>query len=128
MGYRSDVKIITTKEGWNMLDSVVRKMAGITPANQYTETWLTDESHTTIIARNYVLGEWEWFKWSTWDDEVDVFMDTLNDLEEKEEPYRFVRIGEDYNDIEKWEHIPDDCTKYQDMPSLCVERKIVAEY
>ncbi len=50
-----------------------------------------------------VLYHWEWVKWYSSYTEVkfiEEFLQTLGDDEEVELLYRFVRIGEDYDDIE----------------------------
>lgn len=130
MGYRSDVKCITTKEGFALIDKLVRKASGITKDNEDEEYWLTDGHNTQQICEGkYVLMEYEDIKWyEGYDPAVSAFMRGLEKLEDKNVPYRFGRVGEDYTDVDFREAVPYSSDKWNDMPRLEVYRKIEVEY
>lgn len=130
MGYRSDVKIITTSKGWKRLDKVVRKASSVSTNPNDDEYWLTDDNHKTLLFNGrYVLGEWDDIKWYTWDNEVAAFMKELDVLEKADIPFDFVRVGEEERDIEHRQYCSDKhWEKYSDMPSLEVRTEINVEY
>lgn len=116
MGYRSEVKVITTKEGWEKLDRAVRKASGITPENENDKFWLTDKTHFTNDG-NYIIGEWDDYKWyqESFED-VAAFMETLIKLTDDHIPYEFLRIGEDWEDadfLHNWDDYPDDMPRLE---------------
>lgn len=124
MGYRSDVKIITTKEGWDMLDKAVKAASDIT--DDEIKWYLTRNDHCKRICNGkYMLGEWEDIKWYDWGcEDVSTFMKTLGQLDESHIPYNFIRVGEDYEDIEMREGEEYD----EHMPSLDLRREIEITY
>lgn len=129
MGYRSDVKCITTKEGFELIDKLVRKASGITKENEDFEYWLTDEFNTSSIANDkYMLMEYDDIKWYSNDPAVQAFEQALERLEAQKIPYQFIRAGEDDEDVERKYGEPSDWQVYKDMPQLWLERKIVVEY
>lgn len=101
MGYRSDIRIMTTKKGFDKL-------------KKYTDKYLKDRNYKydnllDILDFNY---ETEYAKYFGWDsvkwyencddyDEVDAIMKGLDYLEENDYSYRYARIGEDYSDYEE---------------------------
>lgn len=101
MGYRSEVRIITTKEGYEKLKLYVK---------EYIENKVKPEERYNLLENCDIeekddkmcyLG-WNYIKW--YDNcfpEVDAIEDGLNKLEEDDISYRFARIGEDYDDIEE---------------------------
>lgn len=126
MGYRSDVKLIITKQGWEEIDRAVKKAAGIKKGDEANEYWLTSpECCMDVCEGKYVIGEWESIKWyEGLDDEVDAIMRML---ERTKEPYMFMRVGENYEDTQvidnsSWEK------QYDDMPALELVREINVEY
>lgn len=129
MGYYSDVKVITTKEGWERLDKAVRKAMGITAKNEKKSYWLTDQNHYKLLKKGkYVLAEWKdvkWYDWGTTD--VSTFMQELHNLGEDDIPYEFMRVGEDYDDIEHLYQDTYNCPQYDDMPNLGLRREIEVE-
>lgn len=132
MGYRSDVKLITTKEGWERIDKAVRKAENITQedidAGKY---WLTDENCWGIICDgHYIIAEWEDIKWYDWGgNDVSTFMKELSKLDDDDIPYEFMRVGEDYEDVEYLYYSSSEYyEKYKDMPSLGLKREIEVNY
>lgn len=130
MGYRSEVKLVTTKEGWEKIDQAVRKVAGVIPKNEDDMTWLTERTCWTPVCNGkYVLAEWDDIKWyDGYDSQVSTVMSTLDKLEKILIPYRFMRVGEDYSDVEIREHDGDGWQTIRDMPSLWLKREIEVEY
>lgn len=125
MGYRSDVKCITTKKGFELIDKLVRKASGVT--DEDSEYWLTDEfSREELMQGKYMLLQYEDIKWYSNDTAVCAFEEALERLDARDIPYQFVRVGEDYTDIEWRENshynIP------SDMPRLELKREIEVEY
>lgn len=122
MGYYSDIKLITTREGWAKLDEAVRKVVD----SEYLaeNNYLTDS--TRIVPLNggeFVLAEWEGIQWEEYRfPEVRVFMDTLLHLDD-DIPYEFMRVGEDYNDVVYYHN-----SSNYDMPTLRIDVKIEVEY
>lgn len=124
MGYRSEVKLITTKEGWSRIKKAVEDA---TPEG----AWLVDDTNIVPVCDGkYVLGEWSDIKWYDWGDNIiGTFMKELGKLDEVDIPYEFMRVGEDYEDIEYLTYTSDDhYEKYKDMPNLELHRAIDVYY
>lgn len=124
MGYRSDVKLITTKEGWKRIRQAVTQ----TDDGGWSH-WSGNESTVPICNGKYVLTEWCDVKWyERHDDVVDAIMRELKRFDAEHIPYQYLRIGEDWDDNEYlWER--DWKSKdYDDMPYLALERTIEVEY
>lgn len=125
MGYRSDIKCITTREGFELIDKLVKKASGIT--NEDSEYWLTDELHRMDMkGGKYILIEIEDIKWYSNDTVVSAFEQALKQLDARDIPYQFIRLGEDYTDVERQENIPWNIPK--DMPTLQLKHEIEVEY
>lgn len=124
MGYRSDVKLILTNKGMDMLRS---KVPQPTEEEPY---WMADPIYeaSKICDGKYWLIEWEDIKW--YDDWKDykvpyVVAKLRQELSEINEPYSFMRIGEDYEDNE----IDVGYGDYKDpFPYLILKREIDVEY
>ena len=107
MGYRSDVRIITTGEGWKELKSFAEKyvkyMTDI-ETNIFKDAYL-DYFKTTEDGEIVYLG-WNAIKWVEHDNfyDVDGVMKGLRKLERLDIPFRYARIGEDYTDYDEDYH------------------------
>lgn len=124
MGYRSDVKFITTREGWELIDKTVKRK---NPGAEYPFTDGGDP--IPLLNGKYVLAEWSDVKWyDGYDTEVTTFMKTLSVLDKKNIPYTFMRFGEDYGDVEERSNQMYSSTEYRDLPSLCLHQAIEVEY
>ena len=101
MGYRSDVRIMTSKKGFNEL-------------KKYTDKFLKDKNYTfgNLLDNLSVNHETKYAKYFGWDsikwydgcegyEDVDAVISGLNHLEENNYSYRFARIGEEYDDYEE---------------------------
>lgn len=121
MGYRSDVKLVTTKEGWKRIKHAVKT------ASPDWYTWLiSDEYIVPVCNSKYVLYEIEDVKWYEQYKEVESFMHSLFMFEHNNIPYNFIRLGEDWGDVEEHNNAMYD--KYPDLPSLSVNQEIIVEY
>lgn len=128
MVYHSNVKLITTKEGRDMIDKAVREALHITPADNDTLWYLTCKAvWIPLCEGKYLLAEWNDIRWLDSSAEVIALMNELDKLFQVHIPYEFLRVGEDWNDMEHLTDIPDD-HQYDDMPSLTLKREIAVEY
>lgn len=98
MGYYSDVKLSTTKEGWEKIQNYIKE--------QTTDKYVLDNAETkTYGAGAYVIVSFEGMKWyeedKTYFPDVCVFMKALRILDEGKIPYQYVRTGEDDEDVER---------------------------
>lgn len=119
MSYRSNIRIITSKKGFDRL-------------KEYVDTYLEEKGrgkdynlldNLTIKKENdyEVYFGWDWLKWyeGSYDD-VDAIMKGLELLSEHDYSYRFARIGESYDDYEEQSFDSDNDEDEQaiDYPSM----------
>lgn len=110
MRYKSDIRIATTEEGFNILNESI---------NEYlskTNSGLGNNLLLMLDINKRKANDQRYFGWNniTWlthlnYKNIDAIMLGLNDLKNKDIPFRFTRIGEDLSDIE--EIINDDYLK-----------------
>lgn len=95
MGYRSDVALCIKKEDYEELKE---KLAGL----KWEETIL-DEASTIRFDNDagIVLISWNCIKWRTIFEDVATIEKFLSKLYGEDKPFSFIRIGEDYDDIEE---------------------------
>jgi len=98
MGYRSDVRIVISKEGYEKLKEFVKEYLKDDDeiCNLLEECDIKQEGK-----KQYYLG-WNYVKW--YEDiykDAESIMEGLNYLRENEYSYRYMRIGESYDDIEE---------------------------
>ncbi len=99
MGYRSEVGLALTKTGVDVLN---KKLAGPEVSE---ETRKEMESLLAYAAYHYTDPEsgaeawlWDWIKWYPDYQDIALLGALMNELED--EDYRFIRIGEEYDDTE----------------------------
>lgn len=101
MGYRSDVAFKTTTEGYVLIkkwnDEIEKELDR--PLT-HAKVQVTDEGFYKIT--------YEWIKWVDVFAEVKYFINFMEKLKELEIPYAFIRIGEDYDDIEYEQNYTED--------------------
>lgn len=124
MGYRSDVKLILTNKGMEMLRAKVPKPTGDEP--YWTAEPIYDASK--ICDGKYWLIEWEDIKWyDDWDDYIVpcAVKGLLKELFGMGEPFSFMRVGEEYTDVEV-----ETCVDWDEItfPYLTLKREIEVEY
>lgn len=97
MGYRSDIRIITSKEGYKKLNEFVEQYLKDTEEDN-----LLKECDIKNIGKEQCYFGWDSVKWYENDfKDVDAIMEGLNHLGENEYSYRYMRIGESYEDIDE---------------------------
>lgn len=117
MGYRSDVRIITTKKGFDELNNYVKKY--LKEKGDYN---LLDNLKFKAENDYAVYFGWNYLKWYEGYDSVDAIVDGLNHLKENNMSYRFAKLGESYDDYEE-ESFESDLEEEQDLdyPSMLRE-------
>lgn len=108
MGYRSDVRIITSKKGYKELkeyvDNRAKECVKVRESKEYD--WNLLNRLNVKKENNFeVLIGWNNIKWYTnWDEyyeDVTIIEQGLDYINELGYGFRFSRIGEDYTDIEE---------------------------
>lgn len=119
MGYRLDVRIITTKKGFDELNNYVKKY--LKEKGNYDYNLLDNLKFKAENDYTVYFG-WNYLKWYEGYDSVDAIVDGLNHLKENNMSYRFARLGESYDDYEE-ESFESDLEEEQDLdyPSMLRE-------
>ena len=129
MGYRSDVRILVSKKGFEELRKFVLKEIenyNLSEDGDYDYNLL---NHATIHlnkTRTQVQLDWSWLKWYDGYKDVDAIMHGLDFLDEKGYGYRFCRIGENMDDIE--EVSVDGDNDDEELDYVCVSRSFENSY
>lgn len=101
MGYRSDVRIITSKEGFEKLKGFVESYLKENNKDGTIDN-LLESCDVKQEGKKQIYFGWDWSKWYEGDyPEVDAIMEGIDHLEKNEYSYRYMRIGESYDDIEE---------------------------
>lgn len=103
MGYRSDVKIVVSREGYRELkDYVERECIKFKRPNGDYDYNLLKLAESIRSDGDQVVVSWQDVKWyeGCYDD-VDTIMHGLEHLCSEGYSYRFYRVGESYEDIEE---------------------------
>ena len=103
MGYRSDVRIVTSKKGYKEL---MKNIADYYKKNNVPKEYQYDLiNHVNINCENKYQKYFGWdnIKWYSYPD-VNAIEEGLHRLEEKDLSFRFARLGEDYGDYEEYYH------------------------
>lgn len=98
MGYRSDVRIITSKKGFNELNKYVKDYLSKLDHDEYN---LLDNLKFKVENDYSVYFGWNWVKWYSSYESVDAVESGLQHLKDKDMSFRFARIGESYDDYEE---------------------------
>ena len=127
MGYRSDVRIMTTKKGYNEL-------------KKYTDKYLQDKKYTSgnLLDNTDINEETKYAKYIGWDsikwydgfegyEDVDAIMNGLDHLEENNYSYRYARIGESYDDYDE-KYFESDIEDEQDLEYPSMTRYFEDDY
>ncbi len=118
MGYRSDVRIMTTKKGYNELKKYNDNL--LKDKNTYN---LLDNPDILEMGKNSCYMGWNWVKWYEEEIPINSIINGLNYLREKDISYRFARCGESYDDYEEeiFDSEKEKQESYLDYPSLVRE-------
>ena len=127
MGYRSDVRIVTSKKGFKVLDDYVKKYLREHDKNR---NWnllkrpdIKKESpYTTYIGWNCL----KWYEYSDYVD-VDAIMTGLAYLKENDYSYRYSRIGENYDYYDE-QYYESDNEEEQDLVYPSIIREFDDDY
>ena len=102
MGYRSDVRIMTSKKGFDELRKFTDQYL---KDKNYTYGNLLDQldiNHETKYAKYIGWNSIKWYENSGSDyDDVNAIMEGLSHLKDKDLSYRYARIGESYDDYDE---------------------------
>ena len=119
MGYRSDIRIVTSKEGFEKLSEFVKNYL-----KENKEDYnLLEECDIKQEGKEQCYLGWNCVKWYEYDyTDVDAIMKGLEHLGENEYSYRYMRIGENYDDIEEQSYDGEkDKEIYLEYPSMVRE-------
>ena len=94
MGYRSEVYLKTTTEGWIVIKKFNDSITN--PAGKFLR--IADVNKTASGFYKIEFHDVKWYEGSF--PEVDNFMHAITLLDEQEIPYSYIRLGEETNDIE----------------------------
>lgn len=115
MGYRSEVYLKTTTEGWVVLKSFNDRIKE--PENRplaYSEVNKTPDGFYRI--------EYHDIKWYESYDQIQNFNEALDQLRNQDIPFSFIRLGEDTEDIEhvcNWtDDIPDEINSFEPVVDI----------
>ena len=119
MGYRSDVRIMTTKKGFKELKKFTDdylKGKNFTYGNLLDDLQINEE---TKYAKYFGWDSIKWYDGCEGFEDVDAIMEGLSHLADKDFSYRYARIGESYDDYEELSH-ESDIEEEQDLeyPSM----------
>ena len=92
MGYRSDVALCLKKEDFEILKVKSAEL----------EYDIVESASTVRFddKDNVVVISWTWIKWYEEFEEIALVNDFLDELDEQEKPYSFIRLGEESEDNE----------------------------
>ena len=136
MGYRSDVRIVMSKNGFKEFKKQVknhirnykrRNIVKGSVSDEYNSVYNlldnVDISKEYVDDKNKIYFGWDYLKWYDGYEEVDAIMDSLSKLEDKGYGYSFARLGESQSDYEELYANPTfkDNINYLDMPPLIRE-------
>ena len=123
MGYRSDVRIITSKKGFNKLKEYVTNTIANSPNPQMYN--LMENLDLEFENSNSKFFGWNNVKW--YYEDVDIVMDGLHKLKDEDMSYRYSRLGESYDDYEE-EYYESELEEEQDFEFPCLERYFDDDY
>lgn len=110
MGYRSDVRIRTTKEGLEIMEKFVEKYIKENVNEENLEGYDYNLLNSAEITENTnsITLDWNYMKWYDRYKDVDAIMKSLDELSNKDIDYQYVRIGEEVDDVEERWNINND--------------------
>lgn len=101
MGYRSDVYIKTTRDGYKKLREEIKKENenGLKLLDNYGTLFVNDKEGT-------ITTELQYMKWYEEFEDVRAVMNAIDELSDTY-PIHFIRIGESVDDVEERYYYPD---------------------
>lgn len=130
MGYRSEVRVVTTLEGFEAMQEIAFKIAekeGI--ANDMTLFPVAGQDPDAFFdfydaQEDYLCFGFDWVKWYNNYKDVSLFMKTLEVANERGVDWQFIRIGEEFGDVEDFSS--DDF--YNNSPSIILYPRVEIDY
>lgn len=124
MGYRSDIRIITSKDGFEKLQEFVKNYL-----KEHNEDYnLLEECDIKEEGKKQCYFGWNYIKWYEHDyDEVNAIMQGLEHLQENDYSYRYMRIGEDREDYDDYDYNADRESE-PDLEYPCMYREFDDNY
>ncbi|MDD4188217.1 MAG: hypothetical protein PHX04_05645 [Bacilli bacterium] len=121
MGYRSDVRIVTSQKAYRELQEYVEKY--LAKDKDLEVDNLLECTDINITGKNGILIGWNGIKWCEYCDfkGVDAISAGLKNLRIKEYSFRFARFGDDYGDYEEIYHDGND-NKANYLPFVSLNR------
>ena len=110
MAYRSDVRLIVTKKGYDKLSKFVQKKVKDISYN------LIENCDYKTVHPNVVCMGWDCIKWYEYSDfeDVNAIMDGINYLKDNDYSVHYARIGENYDDYDEF-YYESDIEEEQDL-------------
>lgn len=106
MGYRSEVRVMTTPEGFKKMQNIAWKLAEEKNVNDDMVLFSKhgqdpDERFDYYDAQaDYLCFGFDWVKWYDTYKDVSLFMETLEIANQNGIAWQFIRIGEEFEDVE----------------------------
>ena len=126
MSYKSDVRIITSKNGFKKLSEFVEKYLKEKNLDM-KKCNLMNSLDINVSNKEQCYFGWDHIKWYDGYSEVDSIMRGLDNLVEEEYSYRYMQIGEYYDDIEE-EYYDGDKEKDIYLEYPCIIREFDDDY
>lgn len=101
LGYRSDVRIATSKKGFNILNNYVEERMKELNKTDYNLLNYLDISKENKGVCYFGWNHIKWYDGFEGYEYIDAIIEGLNKLEEKDISYHFARIGESYDDYDE---------------------------
>lgn len=100
MAYRSDVRLIVTKKGYDKLSKFVQKKVKDISYN------LIENCDYKTVHPNVVCMGWDSIKWYEYSDfeDVNAIMDGISFLKNNDYSVHYARIGENYDDYDEYNY------------------------
>ena len=115
MGYRSQVYLKTTTEGWLLL----KRFNDAIENKEHRPLYGADVNKTES---GFYKISFDDVKWYDSFPEVQNFMEAMDVLEDNDIPYSYIRIGEETNDIDhrcNWtDDIPDEINSFEPLVDI----------
>ena len=88
MGYRSEVAVVVKNEDY---EKFIKGNSDFKDLMNIAEVTKNED---------LVMIYWDWIKWYLEYEDISIIEATMDKLDEQNAPYKFVRIGEDWDDVD----------------------------
>ena len=106
MGYRSDVRVVTTLEGFEVMQEIAFEIKERDNIADHTVNFpMPGEDPCAFFdvydaQEKYLCFGFDWVKWYDTDKNVSLFMEILEVANERDVDWQFIRVGEEFGDVE----------------------------